>query len=443
MPIGSLMPALLVDQVVLRDGVQQLVVPAEADVARHVVHPGHVAGADLVAGDRHHAVGAPARHVLAGDAAVDRADLDARPCAGRPSSPCRWRGWSPRCRGPRRGGCPWLRSTPRPEDLDPGVARRRRSLRRSRATTLVEPRSSAATSRCGCALTRRTQRTMTWPANRPSSSANCRPCRARSCATAVTARMSSAVSCGPNQSRRPSTSKHHVRTHPPRGVDPGEQRRIVVLQLAPAHRATIAPPPISTGRSGAEASGSNGSTLPPSIHQRQPIALRRERHRHGLLQLGSRSVPGQPAAHLARRRTPGSARTRRASASGSSKTLALGRDSRGRDHLRRIKILQSRAISTRRTRKNSSLPQDRRRPEPERPRRPRLRQAAVQPRLQAALSHRTSSGATRVMSPAPSVSTTSPGRSDSYTWRPTSARAASNRDVGSGLAPRRPPPAGR
>ncbi len=37
-------PALLVDQVVLGDGVQQLVVAAEADVARHVVDPGDVAG---------------------------------------------------------------------------------------------------------------------------------------------------------------------------------------------------------------------------------------------------------------------------------------------------------------------------------------------------------------------------------------------------------------
>ena len=44
-------PALLVDQVILRDGVQQFVVAAEGHVAGHVVHPGDVAGADLVAGD--------------------------------------------------------------------------------------------------------------------------------------------------------------------------------------------------------------------------------------------------------------------------------------------------------------------------------------------------------------------------------------------------------
>ena len=68
---------LLVDEVVLRDRVQQLVVPAERHVARHVVDAGDVAGPDLVAGDAHHPVRAAARHVLPGDAAIDRAHLDA------------------------------------------------------------------------------------------------------------------------------------------------------------------------------------------------------------------------------------------------------------------------------------------------------------------------------------------------------------------------------
>ena len=70
--------ALLVDQVVLGNGMEELVVTPEADIARHVVDPGHVARPDLVAGDRHHPVGAAARHVLAGDAAVGGSHLDAR-----------------------------------------------------------------------------------------------------------------------------------------------------------------------------------------------------------------------------------------------------------------------------------------------------------------------------------------------------------------------------
>src|ERR1043166_5719810 len=71
-------PLLLVHQVVLGDGVEQLVVPAKAHVARHVVDPGHVAGADLAPGDRNHAVGAPGGDVLAGHAAIHRAHLHAR-----------------------------------------------------------------------------------------------------------------------------------------------------------------------------------------------------------------------------------------------------------------------------------------------------------------------------------------------------------------------------
>ncbi len=75
-------PALLVDQIVLRNGVQQLVVPPEADVARHVVDPRHIAGPDLVARDADHAVRAAPRHVLARDAAVGRPHFDARHTLG-------------------------------------------------------------------------------------------------------------------------------------------------------------------------------------------------------------------------------------------------------------------------------------------------------------------------------------------------------------------------
>jgi hypothetical protein len=81
-PDGLADPTLLVDQVILGDGVQQLVVAPEADVARHVVHPGHIAGADLVSGDRHHAMRRAPGNMLPRDAAVDRPDLDARHALG-------------------------------------------------------------------------------------------------------------------------------------------------------------------------------------------------------------------------------------------------------------------------------------------------------------------------------------------------------------------------
>jgi lipopolysaccharide export system ATP-binding protein len=51
---------------------------SERDVARHVVDPRHVAGADLVAGDRHHAVRGAPRDMLAGHADVHGADLGTR-----------------------------------------------------------------------------------------------------------------------------------------------------------------------------------------------------------------------------------------------------------------------------------------------------------------------------------------------------------------------------
>jgi hypothetical protein len=56
--------------------VQQLVIPTEADVTGHVVDSSDVAGTYLITGHGHHAVGAATGHVLAGNAAVDGADLD-------------------------------------------------------------------------------------------------------------------------------------------------------------------------------------------------------------------------------------------------------------------------------------------------------------------------------------------------------------------------------
>jgi len=44
-------PPLLVDQIILRDRVEQLMIAAEADAARHIVDPGDIAGPDLIAGD--------------------------------------------------------------------------------------------------------------------------------------------------------------------------------------------------------------------------------------------------------------------------------------------------------------------------------------------------------------------------------------------------------
>jgi hypothetical protein len=70
--------SLLVDQVVLGDGVQQLVVPAEAHAAGHIVDPGNIAGANLVTGHGHHPVGGASRDVLSGQTTVDRADLHPR-----------------------------------------------------------------------------------------------------------------------------------------------------------------------------------------------------------------------------------------------------------------------------------------------------------------------------------------------------------------------------
>ena len=108
------------------------------------------------------------------------------------------------------------------------------------------------------------------------------------------------------------------------------------------------------------------------------------------------------------------------------------RDLRRAEHTSRIKILQSDDL-------HPPHPEEFQVSETERKDQPQHRghrgraEKPERPSQAAALSHRTSSGATRVMSPAPSVSTTSPGSSASRTRRPTSARTGSKRASAPGL----------
>ena len=69
---------LLVDHVLMRDVVQQLVVPPQGHRARYFVDARHVLPRDLFPRHRHHARGGPRRHVLAGDPARDAAHLRPR-----------------------------------------------------------------------------------------------------------------------------------------------------------------------------------------------------------------------------------------------------------------------------------------------------------------------------------------------------------------------------
>ena len=335
-------PALLVDQVVLRDGVQQLVVAPEADVARHVVDPGDVAGPDLVAGDRR-----PCRASCAPPRARRRcrnrpSPLRRRPYAGRSSSPCRWPGWSLRCREPRRGGCRRCAPTPTPRILAPtsrGVAgdlgdhARPPWSSRGRA-----PPPAAAAG----ALMRASRRTITWPAKRPSSSWYVRPCRASACSTAITARMSSAETCAPNQRRRPSTSSTTSGPTRHAALDPREQVGIV---FPDPREHPVRPPRRRRPRSegpGAERSGIEWEHPAARVQQR-PARRRGSRAPPGPLPRPDRSrafpaAAGRTSAdaHARHRVRPGAA-----SGAGSSKTLAVGSQLERADHLGRIKILQS------------------------------------------------------------------------------------------------------
>src|SRR5213075_1508545 len=77
-PHGVRNAALLVDHVLLRDVVQQLVVPSQRNGPRHFVHARHVVGRDLVGRHRHHPGRGARRHVLARDTARHRLDLHTR-----------------------------------------------------------------------------------------------------------------------------------------------------------------------------------------------------------------------------------------------------------------------------------------------------------------------------------------------------------------------------
>jgi hypothetical protein len=66
-----------IHQVVLRDRVQQLVLPPQGDAARYIVHPGDITSANFSPGDGHDTARVLSRHVLSRQPAVHRADLDA------------------------------------------------------------------------------------------------------------------------------------------------------------------------------------------------------------------------------------------------------------------------------------------------------------------------------------------------------------------------------
>src|SRR5256712_5443326 len=70
--------ALLADHVLLRDVVQQLVIPTDRDGPRDLVHPRHALRRDLLAVHRHDARGRARRHVLSRDPARHPRDLHAR-----------------------------------------------------------------------------------------------------------------------------------------------------------------------------------------------------------------------------------------------------------------------------------------------------------------------------------------------------------------------------
>ena len=256
----------------------------------------------------------------------------------------------------------------------------------------------------------------------------CPPAAGRaSCSTAITARMSSAVTVGaepepppvrprvprPSRTRQAAPTRAnsagialpHPREHPRHHAS----RR----WRPPADRA-----PTRTGRREAPGPAASSSASRPLALARAPPAPPRpasissvpgSRRRTSAAHAGHGARPGAGAAEVvedAGRRAPSSSA---AITFAGVKILQSGdfhpsdpEESRGRGAAGRQRRDQQRRA---------------RRPQPGRGRR-------CQPALQAALSHRTSSGPTRVMSPAPSVSTTSPGASSSDTRAADSARSA-------------------
>ncbi len=66
-----------VDDVLLRDGMEDALVRRHGDGAGRFQHAVEIGIADLARGDRHHAVGIAALDVAAGDRGIDRSDLAA------------------------------------------------------------------------------------------------------------------------------------------------------------------------------------------------------------------------------------------------------------------------------------------------------------------------------------------------------------------------------
>src|SRR5262249_19295041 len=71
-----------IDTVILRDGVEQLLVVTEGDIARHIVHPRQIRRPDLAPGHRNDPVRDPVGHQLARNPTIYRPDLDARDLFG-------------------------------------------------------------------------------------------------------------------------------------------------------------------------------------------------------------------------------------------------------------------------------------------------------------------------------------------------------------------------
>src|SRR5262249_51818689 len=158
------------------------------------------------------------------------------------------------------------------------------------------------------------------------------------------------------------------------------------------------------------------------VQHDQPVTLARQGYRRSLLKLHPER-PRQPPpdldrSHAAQGEHPVGERGRVVEHAG------VRREPQGADHAGRIKILQSGDLHPSYREKVETTKRSGK-PEPERE---AQNEAAedLPAGLQAAPSHCTSSGPTRVMSPAPRVSTTSPGSRASYTRRPTSGRCGSD-----------------
>ena len=289
---------------------------------------------------------------------------------------------------PRR--MPALRSTPRPRIRQP-ASRGSPVTSAMSATTLVEPRSSAATSRCGCALMPAPSRTITWPANRPSSSlvrASLpgevllhRRHRSNVLRRKPGAEPEPAVRRPRTPRRdRPATPRRSARTARDRTPWPAPARRDQ-RAAADEHRQI---------RRGAERIERQhlGALGPPSRAGR-PWASSATGYRLG--QLDAQRAR-RPAAHARRRGRPAAGASRAAIGVVIVEDAGARRDA----ERQRSRVAASRycnpTISTRRTRKKSRCRRPNGSSEPDAAARAATAPTSHATPLQAALSHRTSSG---------------------------------------------------